>query len=147
VTPRQHSEYVCARTELPSYGADTQHPQISCDDSSYACLGVQCSSPSVPFLLATVADQPKLDADMDKAWGSGDPTKDIDTSDHVVFDDHGCKPSGSALSMGRKLTSGSSTDAQWIASDQSPAGYLNYLCTTTRSSESDPSSSVSGAPS
>lgn len=27
---------------------------------------------------------------MDKAWGSGDPTTDIDTTDHVIFDDHGC---------------------------------------------------------
>ncbi|ORY70599.1 glycoside hydrolase superfamily, partial [Leucosporidium creatinivorum] len=70
---------------------------ISCDDSSYACLGVQY---------------------MDKAWGGGDPTTDIDTTNHVVFDDHGY--------------------AQWIATEQSRSGYLDYLCTTTRSTDMSP---------
>ncbi|GAA5888583.1 hypothetical protein JCM6882_009005 [Rhodosporidiobolus microsporus] len=60
------------------------------------------------------------DSIMDKAWGSGDPTKSIDTSDRVVYDDHNY--------------------AQWIVdeSERTRDGYLKYLCTNTRSTDMDP---------
>ncbi|BGP17746.1 hypothetical protein JCM10213v2_005788 [Rhodosporidiobolus nylandii] len=57
---------------------------------------------------------------MDEAWGSGDPTKSIDTTDRVAYDDHNY--------------------AQWIVAENSRTryGYLSYLCTNTRSTDMAP---------
>ncbi|GAA5932470.1 hypothetical protein JCM10213_005327 [Rhodosporidiobolus nylandii] len=54
------------------------------------------------------------------AWGSGDPTKSIDTTDRVAYDDHNY--------------------AQWIVAENSRTryGYLSYLCTNTRSTDMAP---------
>lgn len=65
---------------------------VSIDQLRRLELRLSRRSMFVPSLLTfqRLANHTKPNADMDKAWGSGDPTSDIDTSDHVVFDDHGC---------------------------------------------------------
>ncbi|GAA5957198.1 hypothetical protein JCM21900_004678 [Sporobolomyces salmonicolor] len=53
-------------------------------------------------------------------WGAGQPSAHINTSDHIAYDDHNY--------------------AQWIvsSSNRTRAGYLSYLCTSTRSTDSFP---------
>lgn len=55
---------------------------------------------------------------MSKTWGSGDPSTHINTNDHVAYDDH--------------------PYAQWIVPEgqRTRKGYLDWLCTTDRMSES-----------
>ncbi|GAA6016227.1 hypothetical protein JCM10207_000437 [Rhodosporidiobolus poonsookiae] len=57
---------------------------------------------------------------MDNSWGSGNPSKHINTTDHIMFDDHNY--------------------VQWIVdeSDQTREGYLDYVNSNTRSTDTWP---------
>ncbi|GAA5888590.1 hypothetical protein JCM6882_009008 [Rhodosporidiobolus microsporus] len=77
-----------------------------------AALGISCDATSPRDCLSIQF--------MDDWWGSGNPIKEIDTSDRVAYDDHNY--------------------AQWNvpATERTREGYLEYLCTNKRSTDMAP---------
>lgn len=71
---------------------------------------------------------------MANSWGSGDPVPHIDTDDRFALDDHLCEFLVKFAKRNRSLLTLSHADTQWIVaeSQRTRQGYLDFLCTTTR---------------